>query len=197
MKICLILALTVSVLFFNHAQAAGEKPATTANSGTAATANSGTSVTSSGSTAPVTGSLIKGTCTIELKIGTHQYLSKMGIAVVPAKVADEITKVRDNQWRLRASRANWGDGFRNLDLDAIGGIAVKNALQTVTTDMEGKYQIRGIAPGDYLLYSQYRSRYAVAYWLVPLTVKSDKDEITVDINNSNMKEVYNIKKEQW
>lgn len=143
------------------------------------------------------GSLVKGTCTIQLKIGTHQYLSKMGIAVVPEEAEQEITKIRNERWRMLASRGNYNDGLKNLDINAIGGMAVKHAVKTVQTDMEGKYEIRGLPPGNYFLYSQYRSRYAVAYWLVPLTVKSAKDEITIDINNSNMKEVYNIKKDQW
>jgi hypothetical protein len=98
---------------------------------------------------------------------------------------------------LRASRANYNDGFHYLDLDAIGGVAVARAVRTVQTDLEGRYQIRGLAPGNYLLYAQYRSRYAVAYWLVPLTVKTDTDDLVVDINNSNMKEVFNLKKSQW
>jgi hypothetical protein len=192
MKTCLICLFTISVLFLKSTHAAGDKSGILpVNSGTAATANSGTTAPAAG------GSLVKGSCTIELKIGTHQYLSKMGIAVVPASLEKELTQVRNDQWRMRASRAQYNDGLHNLDLDAIGGLAVKNAVQTVQTDAAGKYQIRGLAPGSYLLYSQYHSRYAVAYWLVPLTVKSDKDEITVDINNSNMKEVYNIKKEQW
>ncbi|MDR1192337.1 MAG: hypothetical protein LBK60_11855 [Verrucomicrobiales bacterium] len=169
--------LTVSVLFSNPARAAETV--------------SGTATPAAG------GSLVKGVCTIELKIGTHQYLSKMGIAVVPAGAEKEIIQVRNDQWRMRASRANYNDGFNNLDLDAIGGTAVKRAAQTVQTDLEGKYQIRGLAVGDWFLYAQYRSRYAVAYWLIPLTVKSDKDDITVNINNSNLREVYNLKKARW
>jgi hypothetical protein len=182
MKHGIVSLLAISVLFLNSTFAQ-DKNITTAASGSVSPA--------------VSGSLVKGTCTIELKIGTHQYLAKMGIAVVPASAEEEITQARNDAWRMRASRANFNDGFNNLDLDAIGGTAVRLAVTTIKTDNEGKYQLRGLAPGNYLLYSQYHSRYAVAYWLIPLTVKSDKDEITIDINNSNMKEVYNISKSQW
>lgn len=149
---------------------------------------SGTTTTANNST----GSLVSGVGTIELRLGTKQYLSQMGIAVVPASAESEIVKVRDDQWRLRASRADYNDGFHNLNLDAIGSTAVKNAVQTVKTNANGKYEIRGLTKGKYLLYAQYHSRYALGYWLLPVTINSDKDTLTVDLNNNNMREAYNL-----
>ncbi|MDR1145914.1 MAG: carboxypeptidase-like regulatory domain-containing protein [Verrucomicrobiales bacterium] len=139
----------------------------------------------------------RGVGVIELKIGVKQYLANMGLAVVPAAARAEIIRARNDQWRLRASRANYDDGFHNLDLDAIGGTAVRLAALTVKTDAAGRYEIRGLAAGDYLLYAQYRSRYAVAYWLVPLTVQAGAAPLTVDLNNDNLQEVFNLKKTRW
>jgi len=151
------------------------------------------STTTSGTTKPASsGSSVSGVGTIELRLGTKQYLSGMGIAVVPATAEADIIKVRDDEWRLRASRADYNDGFHNLNLDAIGGTAVKNAVQTVKTDANGKYQIRGLAKGKYLLYAQYHSRYALGYWLLPVSINSDKDALTVNFSNDKMREAYNL-----
>jgi hypothetical protein len=178
MKLPSVLILAaVSLSCLNPVHAADKQPAPAA-SGTAAPAPSG--------------SLVSGVGTIELRLGTKQYLSKMGIAVVPAAAEAEIIQVRDDQWRLRASRADYNDGFHNLNLEAIGGTAVKNAIQTVKTDANGKYAIHGLPKGKYVLYAQYHSRYAIGYWLLPITINSDQDTQTVNFSNDNMREAYNL-----
>ena len=138
------------------------------------------------------GSSISGTATIELRKGTVQYLNGLGIALVPDEAYAEIKKIRNEHWLLRASRANFDDGFHNLDLDAIGGAAVNRALVITKADQTGKFSFQGIKPGAYRLYAQYRSHYAVAYWLIPVTVKTNGPDMTVNINMANVEEAYNL-----
>lgn len=151
---------------------------------------------SPGKPAPVQ-SQVQGTCTIELKLnGTVQYLVGLGIAVVPESAVVDIKRVRNERWLLRASRSNFNDGFNDLDLNGIGGTAVQNALTTTKADEKGKYHFSGLPPGNYRLYAQYHSRYALGYWLAPFKIVRPTDTITLDLNNSNMEEAYNLFQKQ-
>lgn len=145
--------------------------------------------------APSTETSISGTAIIELRSEVKQYLSGLELVLIPASVAPEIRKVREERWRERASRFRFNDGYNNLDLQAIGATAVKNEIARTTVSAEGNYRFKDIKPGSYRIYGQYKSKYAAGYWLVPVTVKKIGESVTVDIHNGNLAEIYNYQRQ--
>jgi hypothetical protein len=137
-------------------------------------------------------SAIKGTATIQLRNQNKSILNRMELVLCPADIAPRIKETRDERWRLKASRAKFNDGYNNLDLNAIGSLAVKNALLRTRSDEKGLFRFEQVPPGSYVVYGQYHSNYAVAYWLVPVKVIQPGQEITLDLSEANVKEAYNL-----
>jgi len=134
---------------------------------------------------------ISGQGMIELRIDVTQYLKGMGLALVPEAAIAELKKIRNTRWLENASRLKFNAGYYYLDLKSIGYFASTNAVQITKSNDKGRYTFKGIAPGKYRIYGQYKSRYAAGYWLIPVEIKSVTDQITVDINNDNLEEIYN------
>lgn len=143
-----------------------------------------------------TGGLIRGKAVIEMRNDQIRDLAGLELVLVPDDRAREITKVREERWRMRASRFNFDDGYNNLDINAIGSTAVELAVAQAKADQAGFYAFPNVPPGRYRIYAQYRSMYAVGYWLIPVEVKAVGDVVTVDINNDNFAEVYNYQQKR-
>jgi len=134
---------------------------------------------------------IEGQATMKLRNDFESILNKMELALVPSEKAGEFKIVRDERWRFAASRANFNDGYNNLDLNALGHVAVKYAVKRAKTDEQGLFQFEQVPIGSYVLYGQYKSKYAAAYWLVPIKVSKVGDKIVINLNESNVKEAHN------
>lgn len=137
------------------------------------------------------GAEISGQATIELRIGVNQYLKGMGLALIPETSVEELKKIRNERWLDSASRLKFNAGYYYLDLNAIGYFASQQAVQKTTCDAQGKFTFTGVPEGKYRIYGQYKSRYAAGYWLIPVSVKAFDQNITVNINNENLEEIYN------
>lgn len=135
--------------------------------------------------------LIKGSATMKLKNQHQSILNQMELVLVPSKKAAEFKAMRDERWRISASRANFNDGYNNLDLNALGLLAVRHSVLRAKTDDKGLFQFESVPVGSYLIYGQYKSKYAAAYWLVPVEIKKVGDVITLNLNESNIKEAHN------
>jgi hypothetical protein len=142
-------------------------------------------------TKPEPGSRIKGQASMQLKNQNKSILNKMELVLCSAELAARFKETRDDGWRKNASRLKFNDGYNNLDLNAIGSLAAREGLFRAQTDETGSFQINQVPVGSYLVYGQYRSNYAVAYWLVPVKVSKEGEEITIDLNETNVKEAYN------
>lgn len=143
------------------------------------------------------GGVVTGKAIIELRNGVVRELAGLELVLVPDEAAREITKLRDERWRMRASRFNFNDGYNNLDLEAIGGLAVQRSVAFTRADANGVYRFRGVPPGKYRLYAQYRSMYAVGYWLLPVEIKGESDVVEMDLKNENFAEVFNYQQRPW
>lgn len=55
--------------------------------------------------------------------------------------------------------------------------------------IDGKYSIKGIPPGEYVILSVLKSTLNFGFWLVPVTIDSAKT-ITMDLDNSNLAHLY-------
>jgi hypothetical protein len=132
---------------------------------------------------------VEGKATIVLKQGYVNPLDGLEVLICKPEGERPILETREARWLEQATPRNFGDGYEHLDLVAIGLKAQEFEVARGRTDDFGRYQIE-LEPGDYLLYAQYRSRYAAGYWLIPLTVKAD-EAVTLDLSNANMKEVFN------
>jgi len=137
------------------------------------------------------GGLIRGKAIIEMRNEMVKDLAGLELVLVPDDKAREITKVREERWRMLASRFNFNDGYNNLDLNAIGSTAVGLAVAQAKADDAGFYAFSNVPPARYRIYAQYKSMYASGYWLIPVEVKAVGDVVTVDINNDKFAEVYN------
>jgi len=137
------------------------------------------------------GATITGQGTIELRINATRYLRNMGLALLPESKVTELKEIRNNRWLENASRLKFNAGYYNLDLKSIGYFASCNAVQVIKSDEEGKYRFTAVAPGQYRIYGQYKSKYASGYWLIPVNVQSEDDRIEININNENLEEIYN------
>ncbi|MFQ3671235.1 MAG: carboxypeptidase-like regulatory domain-containing protein [Verrucomicrobiia bacterium] len=132
---------------------------------------------------------LQGTARITLKQGYVNPLDGMEILICTPDAERPIIETRNAAWLERATPRNFGDGYEHLDLVAIGLRAQDFEVTRARTDDFGRYQIE-LPPGSYLLYAQYRSRYAAGYWLIPFTIQAD--HVTpLDLDNANMKEVFN------
>ncbi|NJK92121.1 MAG: hypothetical protein HC904_10010 [Blastochloris sp.] len=140
---------------------------------------------------PVSKSVIRGEATMQLRNENKSILSDMELVLCPATTADQIRLTRNERWRILASRSNFNDGYKNLDLQAIGSVAVKAALQRTKTDATGNYRFQDVPPGSYIIYGQYRSHYAVAYWVLPVKISTLNEDIVLPLNESNTKEAFN------
>ncbi len=132
---------------------------------------------------------VEGTARITLRQGYVNPLDGMEVLVCTPAAERPIIEARNAAWLERAPPHNFGDGYENLDLVAIGLRAQDFEVTRGRTDDFGRYQIE-LEPGSYLLYAQYRSRYAAGYWLVPFEV-SENGVTKLDLDNSNMKEIFN------
>jgi len=137
------------------------------------------------------GGSLSGTAVIELRVGVRQFLQGMEIALIPEEQANALKKIRNQRWLEQASRLRFNAGYYYLDLNAIGYFAVQHAVKRGKTDAQGRYEITQIPPGKYRLYAQYKSRYAAGYWLIPVEIPSIESNVTQDINNDNLEEIYN------
>lgn len=138
-----------------------------------------------------TGGTITGHATIELRNDRIQDLDGLELVLIPEAAAKAVTDMREERWRLLASRFNFNDGYNNLDLPAIGATAVKHGVARATADAEGRYTFTDVPPGKYRIYGQYKSMYAAGYWLLPVEVKKAGEVLKVDLGNANFAEVFN------
>ncbi|MEM9444010.1 MAG: carboxypeptidase-like regulatory domain-containing protein [Verrucomicrobiota bacterium] len=134
---------------------------------------------------------IKGKATVQLKIKkTPDTLKDIEIALCPASTASEIKAARERGWLRLAHPKRYNDGYENLDLVSIGTAAVKTAVARTKANDEGFYAFYDIDPGEYILYAQYKSKFASGYWVLPVTVEEGMT-VDQDFNTENFKEVYN------
>jgi hypothetical protein len=87
-------------------------------------------------------------------------------------------------------RIDFSDGYKNLDLKDLGQAAANAATYRTKTGTNGEFIFTNLAPGKYALYGQYKSRYAVAYWLLEIPVAKNQTN-RLDLTETNAAEVFN------
>jgi hypothetical protein len=133
---------------------------------------------------------LSGKASLVLKQGQSIPLAGLELLVTSPDAAIKVKEVREKRWLEIATPRTFGDGYNNLDLQAIGLEAMKYEVGRTKADDDGKFTVTGLKPGDYFLYAQYKSRYAAGYWIVPF--KAEAGKITsLDLNNDNLKEIFN------
>jgi len=154
---------------------------------------------------PLGGSLT-GRATIQLKNASYRSdLGGMDLVLAPTNLIPEIRRLRMETWRtdgLSVTRSPGGeenpvgvridfsDGYKNLDLPALGQAAADAATYRSKTATNGEFNFTNVAPGKYALYGQYKSRYALAYWLLEVPVSKGSAN-RLDLTETNAAEVFN------
>lgn len=151
-------------------------------------------------------SVLTGQATIQLKnASTPQNLGGMDLVLAPASLIPEIRRLRMETWRTEGLsvkrnangeeepvgvQIDFADGYKNLDLKAMSQAAANSATSRTKTDTNGMFRFTNTPPGKYALYGQYKSRYAVAYWLLEVDLGEGKTN-SVNLSETNAAEVFN------
>lgn len=139
---------------------------------------------------PVIHQGIQGKASITLKQGQTNPLDGLEILLCKPEAEKAVIETRDAKWLENATPRSFGNGYDNLDLPAIGRAALPFEVQRTKTDGFGRFTLADTPPGSYVIYAQYKSRYAAGYWLIPIKVEAD--QVTpLEISNDDMKEIYN------
>lgn len=154
---------------------------------------------------PVSGGLT-GRATIQLRNASFRSdLGGMDLILGPTNLIPEIRRLRMETWRtdgLAVTRSpdgeenpvgvkiDFSDGFQNLDLKALGQAAANAASHRTRTATNGEFVFTNVPPGTYALYGQYKSRYAVAYWLLEVPVAKNQTN-RMELTETNAAEVFN------
>lgn len=149
---------------------------------------------------------LAGRATIQLKNASYRSdLGGMDLVLAPTHLIPEIRRLRMETWRTdgiavtRSSegeenpvgvRIDFADGYKNLDLKALGQAAANASIARTQSATNGEFAFSNVPPGKYALYGQYKSRYAVAYWLLEVEIPK-KQVHRIDLTETNAAEVFN------
>jgi len=149
---------------------------------------------------------LTGRATIQLKNASYRSdLGGMDLILAPPQLVPEIRKLRMETWRTDGLavarspdgeenpvgvRVDFADGYKNLDLQALGQAAANAATARTKSATNGEFSFSNIPPGKHALYGQYKSRYAVAYWLLEIEISSSQTN-RLDLTETNAAEVFN------
>lgn len=152
------------------------------------------------------GGKLAGRATIQLRNASYRSdLGGMDLVLAPTNLIPEIRRLRMETWRtdgLAVTRSpdgeenpvgvriDFADGYKNLDLKALGQAAANAATARTKTSTNGEFLFTNAAPGKHALYGQYKSRYAVAYWLLEVEIPKNQ-KIRLDLTETNAAEVFN------
>jgi hypothetical protein len=158
------------------------------------------------------GGVVTGRATIQLKNASYRSdLGGMDLVLAPTNLIPEIRRLRMETWRtdgLAVTRSpdgeenpvgvriDFADGYKNLDLKALGQAAANAATHRTRSATNGEFTFSNVSPGKYALYAQYKSRYAVAYWLLevpvpPRPAPTPAPPIRLNLTETNAAEVFN------
>ncbi|NBS54139.1 hypothetical protein EBT23_00970 [bacterium] len=149
---------------------------------------------------------IAGRATIQLKNASYRSdLGGMDLILAPPHLIPEIRRLRMETWKtdgLAVTRSpdgqenpvgvriDFADGYKNLDLQALGQAAANAATLRTQSATNGGFFFSNVPPGKYALYGQYKSRYAVAYWLLEVEV-ADNQTRPIHLSETNAAEIFN------
>ena len=152
------------------------------------------------------GGAVAGRATIQLRNASFRSdLGGMDLVLAPTNLIPEIRRLRMETWRTDGLsvtrnpdgeenpvgvRIDFADGYKNLDLKALGQAAANAAISRTQTSTNGEFVFSNVPVGKHTLYGQYKSRYAVAYWLLEVEV-SKKQTLRIDLTETNAAEVFN------
>lgn len=152
------------------------------------------------------GGVLTGRATIKLKNASYRSdLGGMDLVLAPTNLIPEIRKLRMETWRTdglavaRSSegeenpvgvRIDFADGYKNLDLQALGQAAANAATRRTKAATNGGFSFSNVPPGKHAIYAQYKSRYAVAYWLLEVEISKNQTH-RLDLTETNAAEVFN------
>lgn len=149
---------------------------------------------------------LSGQATIQLKNSdTTQNLGGMDLILAPPSLIPEIRRLRMETWRTDGLaiqrkpdgeeqpvgiKIDFADGYKNLDLKALSQAAANAAIARTRSATNGTFIFPSAPSGPHALYAQYKSRYAVAYWLLEINLLSGKTN-QLNLSETNAAEVFN------
>lgn len=122
--------------------------------------------------------------------------------------ADEAQKLRDRGVRISTDQMLdmmeknnpealhpklTGFGQLRSALPAIISYVATKAVRVCKSDINGKYELTEIAPGDYQIFASYDTAFSKGFWLIPVSI-SPGLQSKLDLDNSNMTAIFNDEK---
>ena len=149
---------------------------------------------------------LAGHATIQLKNSdSPQNLGGMDLVLAPPSLIPEIRRLRMETWRTdglavqrRADgeeqpvgiKIDFADGYKNLDLKALSQAAANAANARTRSSTNGTFTFPIAPSGPHALYAQYKSRYAVAYWLLEVNLLPGQTN-QINLSETNAAEIFN------
>lgn len=121
--------------------------------------------------------------------------TNMGAAIVDLPAQPNDTEV-NLEWIYRAIRDADSDKSDNAKMQSLKSetawplIVTKTLVAKATSNIDGKYQIKAIKGGHYLIYARESTRFSAIEWLIPLDIEASGD-VSKDLYNGNAKEILN------
>ena len=150
--------------------------------------------------------LLSGKATIQLRnSSTTQNLGGMDLVLAPLSLIPEVRRLRMETWRTEGLaiqrtpngeeqpvgiRIDFADGYKNLDLKSMSQAAANVATARIRTTTNGTFTFSNASPGKQTLYGQYKSRYAVTYWLLEVDLLPGRTNEII-LSETNAAEVFN------
>jgi hypothetical protein len=121
--------------------------------------------------------------------------SEMGADIrdLPGKPGDTVVSMRSLYKAIRFADLTESDDSKisSLQYDLSWPLIVKQALVAeATTNIDGKYEIKGLKGGHYLLYAREMTRFSGIEWLIPLDIE-ESGAMSKDFYNGTAVQILN------
>lgn len=122
-----------------------------------------------------------------------EILRGMQIFILDPERFEKKVKAIDKDLDLAGQYASTGaSGFFDTLAQRFGYIIESNVAHTGETDIEGRYAIEGVEPGNYLLFCQSYTTVTYLVWIEPVSV-SHGNPCSVDLSNSGAYKIINVR----
>jgi hypothetical protein len=129
------------------------------------------------------------------KIRNHPYLSELGsdIRNLPNYPGDRVVELEKLYHAIRFAVSGMSDKIKMIhrEYDALWlGIFTTALVAEATTNIDGKYEIKGLKGGHYLIYANATTRFYDIEWLIPLNIEKS-GEVNKDLFNETAAQILN------
>jgi hypothetical protein len=149
------------------------------------------------------GRTISGGAFLKMRNGSSIILRGLPIVLCESKHLSELIRLRQEKWNeVEAQDKECKTDPHLAEYGICKCIYLQDALSPmvklvndhrfkfVRTDIQGVYKIEGVPAGSYFLFVPYDDSNTEGYWLLPVKVGIFDRSLRIDLDNHNMREMY-------